>query len=131
MDTFRKLVTLRKLFLLNTCLTLLKKGKPVSIRNKDYYLKCREYFSIEKFETIFGRTPGGEELRELVEKTLDLFHEEVKDREPWTEQKDAQRHLTNREELLTTISLQNGLYYLGVRGLANRNVKKEKKGSLS
>ena len=39
-DKFEKLVYLRKMFLLNTCRKLLRIGKPVSVRNKDYYLKC-------------------------------------------------------------------------------------------
>ncbi len=129
-NEFEKLVYLRKMFLLQMCRRLLDMGKPVSIRNKDYYLKCKEHFSIQNFETVFGRTPEIEQIESLFEKTVETFNQEVKDREPWTELKDARSYLSNNRVLMATISLQNGAYYLGCEGLANRKIKKENKGFL-
>lgn len=129
-DKFEKLVYIRKMLLLDTCRRLLDIGKPVSIRNKDYYLKCKEHFSLQDFERIFGKTPDIEELESLVERTMDIFHSEVKDREPWTELKDAKNYLSSKEGFMATISLQNGAYYLGCEGLSNRNVERKSKGFL-
>lgn len=129
-DKFERLVYLRKLFLLDTCRRLLDIGKPVSIRNKDYYLKCKEHFSLRDFEMIFGKIPDIEEIESLVERTIDIFHSEVKNREPWTELKDAENYLESKNDFMATISLQNGAYYLGCEGLSNRNVEMENEGFL-
>jgi len=129
-DKFEKLVYLRKVFLLDTCRRLLDIGKPVSLRNKDYYLKCKRHFSAKDFESIFGKTPNVEELRLLVETAMDFFYREVKNREPWTELKDAKNHLSSGNRFMTTISLQNGAYYIGSVGLSKREIKRENKGFL-
>lgn len=129
-DKFEKLIYLRKIFLLYTCRRLLDIGKPVSIRNKDYYLKCKEHFSVKDFESIFGRTPNLVELRLLVETAMTLFYREVKEREPWTELKDAEIHLSNGERFMSTISLQNGAYYIGGVGLSNRNISRKNRDFL-
>lgn len=129
-DRFEKLVYLRKLFLLNTCRELLGIGKPVSIRNKDLYLKCKMHLAARDFETVFSRTPSLEELELLVESTLNLFHSEVKGRGPWTELKDAQNYISNRNGFMAAISLQNGAYYLGGVGLSNRSIKRENRDFL-
>jgi predicted nucleotidyltransferase len=130
-DKFEKLVYLRKLFLLYICKRLLNLGKPVSIRNKDYYLKCKEYSYAQEFERIFGKIPDRNELSRLIKKVMNIFHREVKNREQWTELKDAKNHFSNKEDFIATISLQNGAYYLGCVGLSNRNVDMENKGFLN
>jgi predicted nucleotidyltransferase len=129
-DNFEKIVYVRKLFLLDTCRRLLEIGKPVSVRNKDYYLICKKHFSLRDFESVFGRIPDRETLKLLLGKTIEIFHNEVRDKEPWTELEDAKNHLSNKEDFLATISLQNGAYYLGCVGLSNRNVERENKGFL-
>lgn len=129
-DRFEKLVYLRKLFLLNACRELLDIGKPVSIRNKDFYLKCKMYLSARDFETVFGRTPSLEELVLLIQSTMNLFYSEVKGGKPWTELKDAQNYISDRNGFMATISLQNGAYYLGGVGLSNRSIKRENRDFL-
>ena len=129
-DKFEKLVYMRKLFLLHTCKRLLDRGKPVSIRNKDYYLKCREYFSAHEFETVFGKIPNRKKIGSLIKRTMQIFHNEIEDEEPWTELKDAENHFLNKEDFIAAISLQNGAYYLGRVGLSNRGVKMKNKGFL-
>jgi hypothetical protein len=129
-DNFEKIVYVRKLFLLDTCRKLLEIGKPVSIRNKDYYLICKKHFSARDFESVFGKIPEREQLNSLLGKIIEIFYNEVKDRELWTELKDAKNHLSCKEDFLATISLQNGAYYLGCAGLSNRNIKMENKGFL-
>jgi hypothetical protein len=62
---------------------------------------------------------------------MNIFHREVKNREQWTELKDAKNHFSNKEDFIATISLQNGAYYLGCVGLSNRNVDMENKGFLN
>ncbi len=60
-DTFEKLASMRRLFLVKACLHLLKLGKPVSIRNKDYYmmfLELNNELSTEDFLRVFGRIPN-------------------------------------------------------------------------
>lgn len=99
----------------------------MSIRNKDYYLKCKEHFSAQDFERVFGRTPDIDELGSLIKRAMDIFHDEVKDREPWTELKDAKNHLSNNQGFMATISLQNGAYYLGCIGLSNRHIDVDNK----
>ncbi|UCE96755.1 MAG: hypothetical protein JSV51_03965 [Candidatus Bathyarchaeota archaeon] len=121
---------MRKIFLLLTCMGLLKIDKPVSIRNKDYYLKCKEYFSTEDYEKIFGKIQKRQEIGSLINKTIQVFYNEVKNREPWTELKDAENHFLNKEDFLATISLQNGAYYLGYVGLSNRGCKAKNRGFL-
>lgn len=129
-DRFEKLVYLRKLFLLNICRELLDIGKPMSIRNKDVYLKCKMYLFARDFKAVFSRTPSLEELELLIESTLNLFYGEVKGRGPWTELKDAQNYISDRNGFMATISLQNGAYYLGGVGLSNRSIKMENRGFL-
>ena len=129
-DKFENLVFLRKLYLLHICRRLLDMGKPVSVRNKDYYLKCKKHFSAIDFESIFGRNPSLVELKSLIETAMDLFYREVKNREPWTELKDAKYHLSNGEGFMAAISLQNGAYYIGGAGLSNRNIRRENRDFL-
>ncbi len=59
-----------------------------------------------------------------------MFDSEVAERKPWTELVDAQKHLSSGDLFLATISLQNGAYYLGCRGLSNRKVRREENGYL-
>jgi len=59
----------------------------------------------------------------LIKRTVQIFYDEEKNREPWTELKDAEKHFSNKEDLLAAISLQNCAYYLGCVGLSNRGVK--------
>ena len=129
-EKFEKLVYIRKLFLLYICERFLNAGKPVSIRNKDYYLKCKEYFSVQEFKTVFGKIPDRKKMDLLIERILQIFYDEVKNREPWTELKDAENHFLNKENFMAAISLQNGAYYLGCEGLSNRGVKMKNKGFL-
>jgi predicted nucleotidyltransferase len=132
-DPFEKLVSMRRLFLLKACRRLLELERPVSIRNKDYYLVFSEpghEFSITDFNRVFGRIPSREELGKLVKRTLSLFDEEVKDRGPWTELVDARNYLSSGDFFLATLSLLNGAYYLGCRGLSNRGVRMEENGYL-
>jgi hypothetical protein len=127
---FEKLVYIRKLFLLYTCKRLLDRGKLVSIRNKGYYLKYKEYFSAQEFKTVFGKIPDRKKIDSLIKRTIQIFYDEVKDREPWTELKDAENHFLNKEDFIAAISLQNGAYYIGRVGLSNRGVKMKNKGFL-
>ncbi len=129
-DIFEKLILIRKLFLLDTASKLLDIGKPVSIRNKDYYLKCKEHFSVRTFEEIFGRIPDTMQVEVLVENCFELFNREVSDREPWTELKNAESYCSNDNPLMSIVSLQNGMYYLGCEGLSNRDVGRDNEGFL-
>ncbi len=57
-DNFEKLTAMRRLFLVKACRHLMKSGRPVSIRNKDYYLMFSEHnteLSMEDFRQVFGR----------------------------------------------------------------------------
>lgn len=127
---FETLIYLKKVVLLETCKMLLDLGKPVSNRNKDLYQRHLELSSSDKFEHIFG-APRSVELDDLVKKGMDFFHSEIKNREPFTELIDARKHFSNCEHFLSSISLQNGVYYVGRYGLANRDVKLEKEGFLN
>jgi hypothetical protein len=132
-DTFEKLASMRRLFLLKACKRLLELERPVSIRNKDYYVtfsELNEELSLKDFKRMFGRIPSRKELRELVKHTLSLFDNEVTYREPWTELVDAQKYLSSGDLFLAALSLLNGAYYLGCRGLENRRVRKEENGYL-
>jgi len=132
-DTFEKLTSMRRLLLVKACRHLLEIGKPVSARNKDYYLMFSELnqeLSMKDFRRVFGRTPTIEELNKSFRHTLVLFSNEVTEREPWTELVDARKHLSSGEVFLAAISLQNGAYYLGCRGLRNRKVRREETGYL-
>ncbi len=129
-NKFEKLVYMRKIFLLRICMKLLSIGKPVSIRNKDYYLKCKKYFSAQEFETIFGKIPNRRKLGFLIKKTTQIFHNAVKDRDLWTELRDAESHFSNKEDFMAAISLQNGAYYVGCAGLENKGIIKKNKGFL-
>lgn len=129
-DRFERLVYLRKMFLLDTCSRLLDIGKPVSIRNKDYYLKCKEYFCEKDFKSIFGKSSNLAELQLLFKTSMNLFNSEVKNKEPWTELKDAKSHISNGERFMAAISLQNGAYYIGSVGLSNRRIKRDSRGFL-
>jgi hypothetical protein len=132
-DPFQKLASMRKLFLVKACGRLLDLERPVSIRNKDYYLVFSELpheFSMADFRRVFGRIPSREELGRLVKRTLTLFDDEVKDRGPWTELLDAQNYFSSGDFFLATLSLLNGAYYLGCRGLSNRGIRKEENGYL-
>ena len=125
-DSFEKLASMRRLFLVKACRTLVELGRPVSIRNKDYYLifsKLSANLSMNDFRRVFGRIPSLRELESLVRGTLSLFAEEVPEREPWTEFEDARKHLSSNELFLVALSLQNAAYYLGCRGLKNRGVR--------
>ncbi len=129
-DVFEKLILIRKMFLLDLASKLMNIGKPVSIRNKDYYLKSKEHFSVRVFEEIFGRIPDTVQVEVLVENCLELFNSEVSDRGPWTELKNAESYCSSGDPFMTTISLQNGMYYLGCEGLSNRDISKDNKGFL-
>jgi predicted nucleotidyltransferase len=132
-DSFEKLAAMRRLFLVRASGRLLELGRPVSIRNKDYYLifsKPSIEQSMKDFKQVFGRIANQKELEELVKSSLSMFAEEVPEREPWTELGDAQKHLTSGELFLVALSLQNGVYYLGCRGLRNRGVSLNEKGYL-
>jgi hypothetical protein len=132
-DSFEKLASMRRLFLVKACRILLELGRPVSIRNKDYYLifsKLTANLSMNDFKQVFGRIPTQGELENLVGGALSLFAEEVPEREPWTELEDARKHLAGGELFLVALSLQNAAYYLGCRGLKNRGVKIGKTGYL-
>jgi len=114
----------KKRLLLETCNKLVELGKPVSIRNKDLYRNHLKISSADNFRPIFGE-PDVEYIRELVEQGFSLFHSENQNRNPYTELMDAKKHLINGESFLSYISLQNGAYYLGIKGLTNREVKLE------
>jgi hypothetical protein len=132
-DSFGKLAAMRRLFMVKASRRLLELGRSVSIRNKDYYLtfsKRNTELSMREFKRVFGRIASQKELEELVSRTLSLFAEEVPEREPWTELEDAHKHLTGGELFLVALSLQNGAYYLGCRGLKNRGVTLDEKGYL-
>ncbi|MDI6905025.1 MAG: nucleotidyltransferase domain-containing protein [Candidatus Bathyarchaeia archaeon] len=132
-DPFKKLASIRRLLLVKACRHLLELGRPVSIRNKDYYLIFSELspeLSIKDFKRVFGRTPSQGELKKLVKRSLSLFDKEVPQRGPWTELLDAWKHLSRGDLFLAAISLQNGVYYLGRVGLENRGVRVEEKGYL-
>ena len=121
---------MRKLFLLHTCKRLLDRGKPVSIRNKDYYLKCKEYFSTHGFKTVFSKIHNRKKIGSLIKRTMQIFHDEIEGGDPWTELKNAENHFLNKEDFIAAISLQNGAYYLGRAGLSNRSAKMKNKGFL-
>jgi len=132
-DPFEKLASMKKLLLVRACGRLLDLGRPVSIRNKDYYLVFSELpqeFSMTDFKLLFGRIPSREKLGRLVKRTLTLFQDEVKDRGPWTELVDAQNYFSSGDFFLATLSLLNGAYYLGCRGLSNRGIGKKENGHL-
>lgn len=132
-DSFERLAAMRRLFLVRASRRLLELGRPVSLRNKDYYLifsQLSTELSMKDFKQVFGRIANQKELEELVKCTLSMFVEEVPEREPWTELGDAQKHLTSGELFLVALSLQNGAYYLGCRGLKNRGVGIDEKGCL-
>lgn len=132
-DNFEKLASMRRLFLVKACRTLVELGRPVSIRNKDYYLifsKLTANLSMNDFEKVFGGIPTRRELENLVRGTLSLFAEEAPEREPWTEFEDARKHLSSGELFLAALSLQNAAYYLGCRGLKNRGVRVRETGYL-
>jgi predicted nucleotidyltransferase len=131
--SFGKLATMRRLFMVRATMRLLELGRPVSIRNKDYYKtfsKLRKKLSMKNFRRVFGRIANQKELAQLVKDTLSLFAEEVPEREPWTELEDAQKHQVSGESFLVALSLQNGAYYLGCRGLKNRGIRLDEKGYL-
>jgi predicted nucleotidyltransferase len=130
---FEKLASMKRLFLVKACVRLLELGKPVSIRNKDYYetfSESKNELSIKDFNRVFGRIPSREELPKLVKHTLSLFDEEVTGRGPWTELVDAQKYLSSGDLFLVALSLTNGAYYLGCRGLRNRGVRMQETGYL-
>jgi predicted nucleotidyltransferase len=132
-NRFEKLAAMRRLFLVKVCTYLLELGRPVSIRNKDYYLIFSNFnkeLSVKDFRQVFGRIANQKELEELVKHALFMFAEEVPEREPWTELEDARKHLMSGDPFLVALSLQNGAYYLGCRGLKNRGVRMEEKGYL-
>ena len=132
-DSFEKLASMRRLFLVKACQTLVELGRPVSIRNKDYYLvfsKLTANLSMNDFKHVFGRIPTQRELENLVRDTLSLFAEEAPEREPWTEFEDARKHLATGELFLVALSLQNAAYYLGCKGLKNRRIRVRETGYL-
>jgi hypothetical protein len=128
-DEFESLLINRKMVLLNTCLQQMDEEKPISNRAKDLY-KYRKGGK-KQFESAYGECPNKESLSVLIPEVLDMFREEFGDRAPITELEDATKHLSQNEAFLSAISLQNGAYYVGSRGLMNRGVRLESRGYLN
>ena len=110
--------------LLITCKKLVKLGRPVSIRNKDLYRNHIKQSTADKYQPVFG-VPEPKILSKLVEQGFNFFNSENKNRKPYTELEDARKHLVNDEFFLSSISLQNAAYYIGIAGLSNRSIKLE------
>lgn len=92
-------------------------------------MKCKESFSAQEFETVFGKIPDRRKIGSLIKRTIQIFYNGVKDRESWTELKDVENHFLNKDNFIAAISLQNGAYYLGRIGLSNGGVKMRSRGS--
>ncbi|MCW4012939.1 MAG: hypothetical protein NWF07_08100, partial [Candidatus Bathyarchaeota archaeon] len=130
LDGFEKLLFTKSLVLLDTCVDLMKLGKPVSNRVKDLYLKSREQLKDNRIQSVYSTYPSHEELDKLIRESFAIFHEEISDRDPFTELTDAEKHHTCNEDFLAAISLQNGAYYLGRYGLRRRNIELENQSYL-
>jgi hypothetical protein len=120
----------KSMVLLDTCIDLMKLGKPVSNRVKDLYLKSTEQLHDNRITSAYSKYPNHEELDKLIQESFSLFHQEIPDRNLFTELTDAEKHHICNEDLLAAVSLQNGAFYLDLYGLRNRNIQLENRGYL-